>query len=201
MPPFATALAESGLENNQLLLAAIGLLVAGLAFKIAAFPFHAWAPDAYQGASAPVAAFLAAASKAAGLAALGRVCLVAFESEARLMSAILMGLAALSMIIGSILAVAQTDMKRLLAYSSIAHAGYALLGLIAATSATAVEFCAVRRSGSDHDLCLPVCLHDAGSLWRRDRVWPSAARAWTATKAWPRNGPPRPCSCSCFSCP
>ncbi len=112
----------------------LGLLSAGLAFKIAAFPFHAWAPDAYQGASAPVAAFLAAASKAAGLAALGRVCLVAFESEARVMSAVLVGLAALSMIMGSVIAVAQTDMKRLLAYSSIAHAGYALLGFIAATS-------------------------------------------------------------------
>ena len=128
------ALFESGLGNNQILLAAIGLLGAGLAFKIGAFPFHAWAPDAYQGASAPVAAFLAAASKAAGLAVLGRVCLVAFESEARVMSAILVGLAALSMIMGSVIAVAQTDMKRLLAYSSIAHAGYALLGFISATS-------------------------------------------------------------------
>jgi NADH-quinone oxidoreductase subunit N len=131
------ALLASGLGKNPILMAALGLLCAGLAFKIAAFPFHAWAPDAYQGASAPVAAFLAAASKAAGLAALGRVCLVAFESEARVMSAILMGLAALSMIMGSVIAVAQTDMKRLLAYSSIAHVGYALLGFIAATSAGA----------------------------------------------------------------
>jgi len=112
----------------------MGLLAAGLAFKIAAFPFHAWAPDAYQGASVPVAAFLATASKAAGFAALGRVALVAFESEARVTSVALVGLAALSIIVGSILAVAQTDMKRLLAYSSIAHAGYALLGFISATS-------------------------------------------------------------------
>ena len=131
------ALLESGPGNNQIVLAAIGLLGAGLAFKIAAFPFHAWAPDAYEGASAPVAAFLAAASKAAGLAAVGRVCLVPFETEARAMSAVLMGLAALSMIMGSVIAVAQTDMKRLLAYSSIAHAGYALLGFISATSAGA----------------------------------------------------------------
>jgi NADH-quinone oxidoreductase subunit N len=129
-----SAVTERGLVGDPILLAGIGLLAAGLAFKIAAFPFHAWAPDAYQGASAPVAAFLAAASKAAGLAALGRVALVAFASEARLISAVLVGLAALSMFIGSVMAVAQTDMKRLLAYSSIAHVGYALLGFIAATS-------------------------------------------------------------------
>ena len=124
---------SGGLGSNKILLAAIGLLTAGLAFKIAAYPFHAWAPDAYQGASTPVAAFLAAASKAAGLAALGRVCLVAFGSEG-VLSVILVVLAALSIIVGSIVAVAQTDMKRLLAYSSIAHAGYALLGFISATT-------------------------------------------------------------------
>lgn len=129
----ASAVSASGTGTNQILLAAICLLAAGLAFKIAAFPFHAWAPDAYQGASAPVAAFLATASKAAGLAALGRVCLVAFASEARVMSAVLVGLAGLSIIVGSIMAVSQTDMKRLLAYSSIAHVGYALLGFISAT--------------------------------------------------------------------
>ena len=129
----ASALSERSLADNQILLAAIGLLAAGLAFKIAAVPFHAWAPDAYQGAIAPVAAFLAAASKVAGLAAVGRVGLVAFESETRVLSMVLTGLAVLSMFVGSILALSQTDMKRLLAYSSIAHAGYALLGFIPGT--------------------------------------------------------------------
>ncbi len=129
----ASTLSAGGLGSNQILLAAIGLLAAGLAFKIAAVPFHAWAPDAYQGASAPVAAFLAAASKAAGLAALGRVCLVAFASEARVLSVVLAGLAALSIIVGSIILMSQTDMKRLLAYSSISHVGYALLGFISGT--------------------------------------------------------------------
>jgi NADH-quinone oxidoreductase subunit N len=133
----ASAVSASGTGTNQILLVAIGLLTAGLAFKIAAFPFHAWAPDAYQGASAPVAAFLATASKAAGLAALGRVCLVAFASEAGVLSMLLAGLAGLSIIVGSIIAVSQTDMKRLLAYSSIAHAGYALLGFISGTPAGA----------------------------------------------------------------
>ena len=129
----AAALSAGGVGSSPVLLAAIGLSAAGLAFKISAVPFHAWAPDAYQGASAPVAAFLAAASKAAGLAALGRVCLVAFPSEAGALSWVLTGLAALSILVGSIIALSQTDMKRLLAYSSIAHAGYALLGLISGT--------------------------------------------------------------------
>ena len=127
----ASALVEQG--SSPLLLAAIGLVTVGIAFKIAVAPLHAWAPDAYQGANAPVAAFLAAGSKAAGLAALGRVGLVAFGSEAEVLSAVLLGLAALSILVGSVVALSQTDMKRLLAYSSIAHAGYALLGLIAGT--------------------------------------------------------------------
>ena len=130
----ASALSSQGAGSNLLLLIAIGLVAAGLAFKIAAVPMHAWAPDAYQGASAPVAAFLAAGSKAVGLAALGRVCLAVFGSEARVFSVILAVLAGLSIVVGSILALSQTDMKRLLAYSSIAHAGYALLGLIAGTA-------------------------------------------------------------------
>ncbi len=129
----ASALSEHSLGSNPLLVVAIVLVVCGLAFKVAAVPFHAWAPDAYQGASAPVAAFLAAASKAAGLAALGRVVLAAFGSQAMVLSVILWGLAALSLLAGSIVSMAQTDMKRLLAYSSIAHAGYALLGLLAGT--------------------------------------------------------------------
>ena len=129
----ASALSEHDPGQSPLLVVAILLVLGGLAFKIAAVPFHSWAPDAYQGASAPVAAFLAAASKAAGLAALGRVALVAFGSAAPLLSLLLAGLAALSIVVGSITLLAQTDMKRLLAYSSIAHAGYALLGLIAGT--------------------------------------------------------------------
>jgi len=129
----ASAVSEGSLGSHPLLLVGVVLVAVGLAFKIAAVPFHSWAPDAYQGASAPVAAFLAAGSKAAGLAALGRVCLVAFAPELRIWSVILIGLAALSMAAGSLLALSQTNMKRLLAYSSITHAGYALLGLIPGT--------------------------------------------------------------------
>jgi NADH-quinone oxidoreductase subunit N len=129
----ASAATERGLSGNPLLLAGVVLVIAGLAFKIAAVPFHAWAPDAYQGATAPVGAFLAAGSKAAGLAALVRVCVVAFAPEHPLWSTLLVALAALSILVGSLLALSQTNMKRLLAYSSISHAGYALLGLISGT--------------------------------------------------------------------
>ena len=133
----AAALSQGSPGIKLLPLVAIVLLAGGLAFKIAAVPFHAWAPDAYQGSSVPVASFLAAGSKAVGLAALGRVCLTAFGSEAQVLSMVLAGLAALSIVVGSIIALSQTDMKRLLAYSSIAHTGYALLGLIAGTPAGA----------------------------------------------------------------
>jgi NADH-quinone oxidoreductase subunit N len=128
-----SAVSDNGLGHHPLLLIGVGLVAGGLAFKIAAVPFHAWAPDVYQGAMAPIAAFLAAGSKAAGLAALVRVCLVAFASEQRIWSVMLVALAALSVTIGSLLAVSQSRMKRMLAYSSIAHAGYALLGLIPGT--------------------------------------------------------------------
>ena len=126
----ASAAVRDGLDRHPLLLIGIGLVAGGLAFKVAVVPFHAWAPDAYQGAMAPVAAFLAAGSKAAGLAALVRVGLVAFAPEQRVWSGIVVALAALSVTVGSLLAVSQSQMKRMLAYSSIAHAGYALLGLI-----------------------------------------------------------------------
>ena len=130
----ASAVSERSLDQQPLLLVGMVLVGVGLAFKVAAVPFHAWAPDAYQGASTPVAAFLAAGSKAAGVAALGRVCQVTFNPDQHVWTDIMVVLAALSIIVGSILALSQSNMKRLLAYSSIAHIGYVLLGLIAGTS-------------------------------------------------------------------
>jgi NADH-quinone oxidoreductase subunit N len=135
----ADFLSKNELGTDPLFMVGAGLLAAGLAFKIAAVPFHAWAPDAYEGAYAPVAAFLATASKAAGLAALGRVCWAIFKSPGNELlpevSMVLGGLAVLSIFVGSIIALAQTNIKRLLAYSSIAHAGYALLGFVSGTAA------------------------------------------------------------------
>lgn len=127
----AEALGRAGGEGSPLILATVGLVTAGMAFKIAAVPFHSWAPDAYQGAPTPVATFLATGSKATGLAVMGRVLLVAFAPEAEQVTTILIVLAAASILVGSLLALPQTKLKRLLAYSSVAHAGYALLGLVA----------------------------------------------------------------------
>jgi NADH-quinone oxidoreductase subunit N len=129
----AGAVSARSQVHDPLLLVGVALVACGLAFKIAAVPFHAWAPDVYQGAGAPVAAFLAAGSKGAGLAAFVRVSLTAFAPEQRMLSEMLVLLSAASVVFGSLLAVSQSNMKRLLAYSSIAHAGYALLGLVPGT--------------------------------------------------------------------
>jgi NADH-quinone oxidoreductase subunit N len=115
-----------------LLVIGAGLLIIGLGFKIAAVPFHMWTPDAYQGAPSPVTGFMAAGSKLAGFAALIRlldVGLFSFRADWR---PLVIGIAVVTMVVGSVLAVVQEDLKRLLAYSSIAHAGFVLTGIIAA---------------------------------------------------------------------
>ena len=107
------------------------LLIVGLGFKISLVPFHFWAPDTYEGAASPVAGFLSTASKAAGFALLIRLFIMAFPQVAEHWQMLLAILATLSMTLGNLVALAQTNIKRLLAYSSIAHAGYALIGLVA----------------------------------------------------------------------
>ena len=106
----------------------------GFAFKVSAAPFHMWTPDVYQGAPTPVTAFMSAATKIAAFAALIRVLDVAFQALAWDWAPVVWGLAAVSVVLGSILAIAQTNVKRMLAYSSIAHAGFILTGLTAAGS-------------------------------------------------------------------
>ncbi|MGH2729023.1 MAG: NADH-quinone oxidoreductase subunit N [Actinomycetota bacterium] len=115
-----------------LLVLASGLLIVGLGFKIAAVPFHMWTPDAYQGAPSPVTGFMAAGSKIAGFAALIRLFDATLFSLRADWRPLLIGIAVLTMVVGSVLAVVQEDIKRLLAYSSIAHAGFVLTGVIAA---------------------------------------------------------------------
>ena len=114
-----------------LLVLATGLLIVGLGFKIAAVPFHMWTPDAYQGAPSPVTGFMAAASKLAGFAALLRLLDVTLFSLRTDWRPLVIGIAVATMIVGSVLAVVQEDLKRLLAYSSIAHAGFVLTAIIA----------------------------------------------------------------------
>ncbi len=126
---------------QPLLFAGIVMTLMGFAFKIAAAPFHLWAPDAYQGAPIPAAAFIASGSKVASFVVLGKIVLIGFgpvQGSAGLhalmggWSPILAALAALSIVVGNFTALAQRNVRRLLAYSAVAHAGYTLLGLVAA---------------------------------------------------------------------
>jgi len=123
--------AMSTLLTNDALMVGIMLLGAGLCFKIAAAPFHVWTPDVYEGAPTPVTAFLSTASKAAALAIFARIFYVGLNHFSLDWSFVLATVAALSMIVGNIAAITQDNVKRMLAYSSIGHAGYALLGIIA----------------------------------------------------------------------
>lgn len=123
--------AQFGSIPAGLLLAAALLVVVGFGFKVSAVPFHFWAPDVYEGAPTPVAGFLSTASKAAGFAVLMRVMLAVFPDIEGSWTLLVAVLAAVSMIVGNILAVAQKNIKRLLAYSSIAQAGYILAGVYA----------------------------------------------------------------------
>jgi len=126
----AAVIARHGL-SNPLLTTGLMLMIIGFGFKIALVPFHMWAPDVYQGSPTPIAAFMAVGSKAAGFAALVRVLMVALKSQVADWSALLWILAVVTMTVGNIIALSQSNIKRMLAYSSIAHAGYILIGLVA----------------------------------------------------------------------
>jgi NADH-quinone oxidoreductase subunit N len=120
------------LEGSRgLLLTGAVLLAVGFGFKVAAVPFHMWTPDVYQGAPTPVTAFMAAGTKVAGFAALLRVAITGLGPVVEDLTPALWAVSALTMIVGSVLAIAQTDVKRMLAYSSIAHAGFVLVGVVA----------------------------------------------------------------------
>jgi len=125
------ARATSQIITNDALMFGIMLLGAGLCFKIAAAPFHVWTPDVYEGAPTPITAFLSTASKAAAFAVFTRIFYMALHGFHLDWSNVLATIAALSMIIGNLAAITQNNVKRMLAYSSIAHAGYALMGIIA----------------------------------------------------------------------
>jgi NADH-quinone oxidoreductase subunit N len=109
----------------------LALILIGIGFKVSIVPFHFWAPDVYEGAPTPVSGFLSTASKAAGFAVLVRLFFVAFPDYAGSWTAILAVIAAITMTVGNLLTLQQTNIKRLLAYSSVAHAGYTLIGAVA----------------------------------------------------------------------
>jgi NADH-quinone oxidoreductase subunit N len=119
-------------NTDAMLLVGIGMLLVGLGFKVSAAPFHVWTPDVYEGAPTPVTAFMASVGKVAAFAALIRILLVGLEQRVDDWRPVVWSLAILTVFTGSILAVVQTNVKRMLAYSSISHAGFILVGVEAA---------------------------------------------------------------------
>jgi NADH-quinone oxidoreductase subunit N len=129
---------SSGAGNHALLLGGMGLLAVGMLFKTSAVPFHAWTPDVYQGAPTSVTAFMAAATKVAAFGAMLRLFYVAFGAARWDWMPMFWVIAILTMFVGSVVALVQTDVKRLLAYSSIAHAGFILVGFLGARSLSSI---------------------------------------------------------------
>ena len=119
-------------QNDAMLLAGVALLLVGFGFKVSLVPFHSWTPDVYQGAPTHVTGFMASLGKVAAVVALVRLFVVAFPTRADDWRPAVFALAALTLVVGSVLAIVQSDVKRMLAYSSISHAGFMLVGLEAA---------------------------------------------------------------------
>ncbi|XDE62121.1 NAD(P)H-quinone oxidoreductase subunit N [Arthrospira platensis BEA 1257B] len=131
----AQAITNNGVGESLGLVIALVFVIAGISFKISAVPFHQWTPDVYEGSPTPVVAFLSVGSKAAGFALAIRLLLNAFPVLSEQWHFVFTALAILSMILGNVVALAQTSMKRMLAYSSIAQVGFVMIGLIAGTDA------------------------------------------------------------------
>jgi len=127
----AQATSEGGLADDGLLLAGLAMIIAGLAFKASAAPFHMWTPDVYEGSPTPVSAFMSAATKAVALVLTLRVLVTAFPQEEELWTISAAVIACISLAIGNLGALRQQNVKRLLAYSSVSHAGFLLIGVVA----------------------------------------------------------------------
>jgi NADH-quinone oxidoreductase subunit N len=129
----STFLSTTVLADGGLVLAGMALLLVGFGFKVAAVPFHFWTPDVYQGAPSPSVAWMASGVKVAGFAGLMRVFYLGFSTYRLDWQPVIFALAAITLVVGAVLAVVQTDVKRMLAYSSISHAGFVLVAVQAAT--------------------------------------------------------------------
>jgi NADH-quinone oxidoreductase subunit N len=130
----AAAVARQGLDRDLLVVLGLALIVAGLGFKSSAAPFHMWTPDVYEGAPTTVTAFMSAATKVAALMLALRVLETSFGQEAKLWTWAFAGIAVASLLIGNLAALVQRNVKRILAYSSVSHAGFLLIGLSAGTA-------------------------------------------------------------------
>ena len=154
LPAIADSLA--GQSNHSTALLGVALLSVGLLFKVGAVPFHSWIPDVYQGAPTPITGFMAAATKVAAFGALLRVFYVALPPLQDQWRPVLWAIAILTMAVGTVTALTQTDVKRMLAYSSIAHVGFILTGVIADNSPVSRRRCSTLSP-------------TASALWERSR--------------------------------
>ncbi len=139
LPELAAKLSTFAALTRPLTLLGLALIIVGFGFKVAAVPFHMWIPDVYEGAPTNVTAFMAVGVKAAAFAAFARVLFVAFPNFTVEWNMVLWVLAVVTMTLGNVVAIAQTNIKRMLAYSSIAHAGYLMVALVAANQLGAVS--------------------------------------------------------------
>jgi len=131
------AMISLGEAEPALLIPGVALLLVGFGFKVSLVPFHMWTPDVYQGAPTPITAFMSVGTKAAAFAAFIRIVVMALPTQQPILSWAFAGLAVLTMVLGNFAALNQLSMKRMLAYSSIAHAGYVLVGLVPGTAESA----------------------------------------------------------------
>ena len=178
------------------LLFGLVFLISGLAFKVSAVPFHMWTPDVYEGSPTPITAFFATAPKVAAMALFARVVHDAFGGSSGDWQQVIALLSVLSMFLGAIAAIGQTDIKRLMAYSSIAHMGYALMGLAAGTAfgvqamlvymaiyvtmniGTFAFILSMERDGA------PVTDIDSLNMYSK-RIRAGRWRCWSCCSAWP----------------
>jgi NADH-quinone oxidoreductase subunit N len=174
-------IAAAGHTHDSLLVVGLAMLIAGLGFKASAAPFHMWTPDVYQGAPTPVTSFMSSATKVAALAVTYRVLVTAFPSEAHLWTWAIAGIACASLAIGNIAALTQRNIKRLLAYSSISHAGFMLIPVASDNELGAkalmfylIPYCALSLgafavvAARERELGVPVTLENlAGFAWER----------------------------------
>ena len=178
--------------KTSLALIGVGLVLVGVLFKVGAVPFHSWIPDVYQGAPTPITAFMAAATKIAAFGALLRIFYVAVPEIRADWRPVLWAIAILTMVVGTVTAVTQTDVKRMLAYSAVAHTGFILTGVIALNESGPV----LRRCST--------CSPTGSARWA-----PSPSSAWSATgparrrprwRAGPGSAGAIPLSALCFRC-
>jgi NADH-quinone oxidoreductase subunit N len=174
-------IAAAGHEHDALLVLGLAMIVVGLAFKASAAPFHMWTPDAYQGAPTPVTAFMSSATKVAALVVTYRVLVTAFPHDERLWTWAIAVIACISLAWGNIAALVQTNVKRILAYSSISHAGFMLIAVSSANELGAkalvyylIPYCAMSLgafgvvAARERELGMPVTLRNlAGFGWER----------------------------------